>query len=429
MLVPLRVEDLNSGFTGKKCLPPTQPAVLHQIRILNEFQNVNAMTQEPQDKDTRQEESAALESGSQFELPTGPFEFLVGFDNKGDDFIMETVQPSFRYPMDFNYLLQNFSAIAIKREIKPGHEATIPYSFPSESFAGRPFGINIALNYRDASGNRLDHQGLRGPGRQNVLPVKVPGRSRRAAARPRQAVPWFGEPKYTSTRVRHFNPAWNKTVDDVVNRFEKAKACVAVEFINKVLYYPNRWCTFAPYELEGEHGIGGLPKYVIYFKRPNDWRVVCVPLETASSVCRKWCGKQDNKLEEVSGIEGANFCHQTGFYGGNRTREGCAADGRGQSGGEVGVRDIEKQKCVRQAQAIADGAQETGTANHKDVSRKSKTPLNGDKMSHKQLISSSTVWTKPQHQQLATMQIVLDAFESDPNNASVKIHRKLAPFS
>ncbi|KAL9706315.1 hypothetical protein quinque_009833 [Culex quinquefasciatus] len=115
------------------------------------------------------------------------------------------------------------------------------------------------------------------------------------------------------------------------------------------------------YELEGEHGIGGLPKYVIYFKRPNDWRVICVPLETASFVCHKWRGKRDNKLEEVSGTEGANFCHQTGFNGGNRTREGCAADCRGQSGG---VRDIEKQ---RQAQAIADGAQETGTTNPKDV--------------------------------------------------------------
>ncbi|KAL9695651.1 hypothetical protein quinque_014936 [Culex quinquefasciatus] len=115
------------------------------------------------------------------------------------------------------------------------------------------------------------------------------------------------------------------------------------------------------YELEGEHGIGGLPKYVIYFKRPNDWRVICVPLETASFVCHKWRGKRDNKLEEVFGTEGANFCHQTGFNGGNRTREGCAADCRGQSGG---VRDIEKQ---RQAQAIADGAQETGTTNPKDV--------------------------------------------------------------
>lgn len=97
-------------------------------------------------------------AGSQLDLPAGyPVEFLVGFANKGsDDFIVETVEASFRYPMDFNYYIQNFSAIAYNREVKPGHEATVSYSFlPSESFAGRPFGLNIALNYRDASGNQF----------------------------------------------------------------------------------------------------------------------------------------------------------------------------------------------------------------------------------------------------------------------------------
>ncbi|XP_058812893.1 translocon-associated protein subunit alpha-like [Topomyia yanbarensis] len=97
-------------------------------------------------------------AGSQLDLPAGyPVEFLVGFANKGsDDFIVETVEASFRYPMDFNYFIQNFSAIAYNREVKPGHEATVSYSFlPSESFAGRPFGLNIALNYRDASGNQF----------------------------------------------------------------------------------------------------------------------------------------------------------------------------------------------------------------------------------------------------------------------------------
>lgn len=97
-------------------------------------------------------------SGSQLELPAGyPVEFLVGFTNKGsDDFIVETVEASFRYPMDFNYFIQNFSAIPYNLEIKPSHEATVSYSFlPSESFAGRPFGLNIALNYRDASGNQF----------------------------------------------------------------------------------------------------------------------------------------------------------------------------------------------------------------------------------------------------------------------------------
>jgi translocon-associated protein subunit alpha len=93
--------------------------------------------------------------GVPFELPAGiPVEFLVGFLNNGlDDFTVESVEASFRYPMDFNYYIQNFSAVPYNREVKPGHEATVSYSFiPSETFAGRPFGLNIALNYRDISG-------------------------------------------------------------------------------------------------------------------------------------------------------------------------------------------------------------------------------------------------------------------------------------
>jgi len=93
--------------------------------------------------------------GVPLELPAGnPVEFLVGFLNNGmDDFVVESVEASFRYPMDFNYYIQNFSAIPYNREIKPGHEATVSYSFiPSDTFAGRPFGLNIALNYRDING-------------------------------------------------------------------------------------------------------------------------------------------------------------------------------------------------------------------------------------------------------------------------------------
>lgn len=95
---------------------------------------------------------------TQFDLPGGhPVEFLIGFLNKGlDEFVVESVEASFRYPMDFNYFIQNFSAISYNREVKSNHEATLSYSFvPSETFAGRPFGLNIALNYRDSNGARF----------------------------------------------------------------------------------------------------------------------------------------------------------------------------------------------------------------------------------------------------------------------------------
>jgi len=96
--------------------------------------------------------------GSNLELPGGHLvEFLVGFLNKGSqDMVLETLDASFRYPMDFNFYIQNFSTLAYERSVKPGHEATLAYSFiPSESFAGRPFGLSINLKYRDASGNQF----------------------------------------------------------------------------------------------------------------------------------------------------------------------------------------------------------------------------------------------------------------------------------
>lgn len=90
------------------------------------------------------------------ELPAGKIvEFLVGFSNNGkEEFTLETLEASFRYPMDFTFYIQNFSAIAYNMEVKPTHQATLSYSFlPSEAFAGRPFGLSINLNYRDASGS------------------------------------------------------------------------------------------------------------------------------------------------------------------------------------------------------------------------------------------------------------------------------------
>ncbi|XP_018336125.1 translocon-associated protein subunit alpha [Agrilus planipennis] len=94
--------------------------------------------------------------GVQMEIPAGrPVEFLIGFRNKGkEDFIIHTVEASFRYPMDFNFYIQNFSALAYNKLVSPSQEATVAYSFiPSDAFAGRPFGLAINMAYQDASGN------------------------------------------------------------------------------------------------------------------------------------------------------------------------------------------------------------------------------------------------------------------------------------
>jgi translocon-associated protein subunit alpha len=73
-------------------------------------------------------EILTLNSGS-VELPAGHIvEFLVGFENKGDsDFVVEALDASFRYPMDFSYHIQNFSAIAYQKTVKPAQVSSRVY--------------------------------------------------------------------------------------------------------------------------------------------------------------------------------------------------------------------------------------------------------------------------------------------------------------
>jgi len=86
------------------------------------------------------------------ELPAGRLsEFLVGFTNKGsNDLVLETLDASLRYPMDFNFHIQNFTTVLLEKTIPPGSQATLGYAFiPADAFAGRPFGLSINLAYRD----------------------------------------------------------------------------------------------------------------------------------------------------------------------------------------------------------------------------------------------------------------------------------------
>ncbi|XP_013389108.1 translocon-associated protein subunit alpha [Lingula anatina] len=80
---------------------------------------------------------------------------LVGFANSGEkDFIVESMDASFRYPQDYSFYIQNFTAARYNRLVEPKAQATFEYAFfPSEQFNGRPFGLSINLNYRDVEGN------------------------------------------------------------------------------------------------------------------------------------------------------------------------------------------------------------------------------------------------------------------------------------
>uniref|UniRef100_A0A4D5RCL2 Translocon-associated protein subunit alpha n=1 Tax=Ixodes scapularis TaxID=6945 RepID=A0A4D5RCL2_IXOSC len=83
--------------------------------------------------------------GFQSKLPAGKeVHFLVGFTNKGSkDFVLDTMDASFRYPMDFSFYIQNFTTIGYNKVVKPKQQATLSYSFfASQSFSARPFGTH-----------------------------------------------------------------------------------------------------------------------------------------------------------------------------------------------------------------------------------------------------------------------------------------------
>ncbi|XP_060898757.1 translocon-associated protein subunit alpha-like [Labrus mixtus] len=80
--------------------------------------------------------------------------FLVGFTNKGSqDFSIQSLEASFRYPQDFQFYIQNFTALPLNTVVKPESQASFEYSFiPAQPMAGRPFGLVILLNYLDTEG-------------------------------------------------------------------------------------------------------------------------------------------------------------------------------------------------------------------------------------------------------------------------------------
>ncbi|XP_029906797.1 translocon-associated protein subunit alpha-like [Myripristis murdjan] len=81
--------------------------------------------------------------------------FLVGFTNKGtQDFNVQSLEASFRYPQDFQFYIQNFTALPLNTVVQPQKQASFEYSFiPAQPMAGRPFGLVILLNYLDSEGN------------------------------------------------------------------------------------------------------------------------------------------------------------------------------------------------------------------------------------------------------------------------------------
>ncbi|CAD6500669.1 BgTH12-07898 [Blumeria graminis f. sp. triticale] len=88
------------------------------------------------------------------------------------------------------------------------------------------------------------------------------------------------------------------------------------------------------YTLEqGENAANPKVLYVLYPENTtvnSRWRIQCVPEAEGSFQSRKplpeaWRGMRDEKLDEITGIDGGIFVHAAGFIGGNKTIEGAKA--------------------------------------------------------------------------------------------------------
>ncbi|KAK2566286.1 Translocon-associated protein subunit alpha [Acropora cervicornis] len=63
------------------------------------------------------------------EFPAGEvIKCLLGLDNNGkNDFIVEIIEASLRYPQDYTYFIQNFTALQYNTVVQPGHQEGKPY--------------------------------------------------------------------------------------------------------------------------------------------------------------------------------------------------------------------------------------------------------------------------------------------------------------
>jgi uncharacterized UPF0160 family protein len=87
------------------------------------------------------------------------------------------------------------------------------------------------------------------------------------------------------------------------------------------------------YTLEEKDGGKAKVLYVLYPEKPTPdakWRVQAVPISKDSFESRKplpeaWRGFRDEKLDQITGVDGGVFVHAAGFIGGNKTFEGAKA--------------------------------------------------------------------------------------------------------
>ncbi|KAJ2700311.1 hypothetical protein FB645_005036 [Coemansia sp. IMI 203386] len=180
---------------------------------------------------------------------------------------------------------------------------------------------------------------------------------------PEDVQPAYKESTSLSARVGRLNPWWNEPEGDMDARFAKAMEMTGEEFRERVRYFALAWLPgrkiveqgfesrfdidpsgqivlfeqFCPWkdhidtieeEVMQKNPEAAKLLYVLYPDTSNAWRVQAVPERPGSFKSRHplpeaWRGLRDEALSERSGVEGCIFIHQSGFIGGNKTRDGA----------------------------------------------------------------------------------------------------------
>lgn len=127
-----------------------------------EAEDSPAATEEEGPEEVTLEPSPDADTTILFTKPSNPLELpagkqvriLVGLTNKGKvDFYVDSMEASFRYPQDYNFYLQNFTAMSFGSAVEPKRQGSFEYGFvPNEAFSSRPFGLVVNINYKDANG-------------------------------------------------------------------------------------------------------------------------------------------------------------------------------------------------------------------------------------------------------------------------------------
>lgn len=173
-----------------------------------------------------------------------------------------------------------------------------------------------------------------------------------------------------SDRVGALNPRWNEqsdakdanarfcaalqltggefavAVEGYVSSWWPARALVASALDSAAALHPSRQilelqsaCPWSAhlFQLEeeradaGDSTLVGSAKYILFpDSKGGGWRIQAVPVEESSFTSRRalpepWRGVRDQKLSDLTGIEGCVFVHAGGFIGGNMSRDGALA--------------------------------------------------------------------------------------------------------